>query len=137
MSGFTIGQVAKKAGVHNETIRYYERRGLLPEASRTESGYRIFSAETVNDIGFIKRAQDLGFTLEEIKKLLSIYKRTDYFPIEEMQCFAIDKIHRIEEKIEQLNKFKSILELVVDRSHSDRDPSKNDCLIIQTLSNGE
>ncbi|MGG3883356.1 MerR family transcriptional regulator [Brevibacillus panacihumi] len=136
MNGLTISQAAKEAGVHIETIRYYERRGLLPSPPRTNSGYRMLSVETVHDIRFIKRAQDLGFTLEEIKMLLSIYKAEDYFPIAEMHHFATEKISQIEEKIEQLNRFKSILELVAHRPFSGRTPSKNDCPIIQNLSNG-
>jgi len=136
MNGLTISQAAKEAGVHVETIRYYERRGLLPTPPRTNSGYRMLSSETVHDIRFIKRAQDLGFTLEEIKKLLSIYKTEDYFPIEEMQQFATEKIRQIDEKIEQWNKFKSILELVAHRPFSDRTPSKEECPLIKNLSNG-
>lgn len=136
MNGLTISQAAKQAGVHIETIRYYERRGLLPTPPRTNSGYRMLSSETVHDIQFIKRAQDLGFTLEEIKKLLSIYKTEDYFPIEEMHQFTTEKIRQIDEKIEQLNKFRSILELVAHRPFSDRTPSKDDCPLIKNLSNG-
>ncbi|MCD8502155.1 MAG: MerR family transcriptional regulator [Bacillaceae bacterium] len=71
MKGLTISQVAREANVNIETIRYYERRGLISEPPRTESGYRKFPQEVVNDIKFIKRTQDLGFTLEEIKSLLS------------------------------------------------------------------
>lgn len=136
MNGLTISQAAKEAGVHIETIRYYERRGLLPSPPRTNSGYRMLSVETVHDIRFIKRAQDLGFTLEEIKMLLSIYKAEDYFPIAEMHHFATEKISQIEEKIEQLNRFKSILKFVSQRPFSGRTPSKNDCPIIQNLTNG-
>ncbi|MCY9657126.1 MerR family transcriptional regulator [Paenibacillus chondroitinus] len=136
MNGLTVGQIAKEAGVNIETIRYYERRGLLPEPPRTNSGYRMFSLETVHDVRFIKRAQELGFTLEEIKRLLSIYRKDDYFPIEEMRQFATEKIGKIEEKIDQLNNFKSILEAVTKRSNSDTTLSKKSCLIMQTLSNG-
>ena len=136
MSWLTASQAAKEAGVHIETIRYYERRGLLPIPPRTSSGYRMLSAETVHDIQFIKRAQDLGFTLEEIKKLLSIYKTEDYFPVEEMQQFAVAKIRQIDEKIQQLNRFKSVLEMGAHRSDPHVPLSKNDCLIIQNVANG-
>lgn len=136
MNGLTVSQVAKEAGVNIETIRYYERRGLLPEPPRTESGYRMFPIETVHDIKFIKRAQDLGFTLEEIKALITIHKSEDYFPSVEMQQFAVEKIRKIEEKIDQLNRFKSMLELVAHRPDSEPAPSKKDCLIMQMISNG-
>ncbi|MBI2882952.1 MAG: MerR family transcriptional regulator [Candidatus Methylomirabilis oxyfera] len=72
MKGLTIGQLAKQAQVNIETIRYYERRGLIPEPPRRESGYRQYSPDTVARITFIKRAQELGFSLKEIQELLSL-----------------------------------------------------------------
>lgn len=73
MSILTIGEIARQSNVHVETIRYYEKRGLIAEPPRTESGYRMFSQETITEIKMIKHAQELGFTLEEIKKILAIY----------------------------------------------------------------
>lgn len=72
MEGLTISQLAKQAHVNIETIRYYERRGLIPEPPRRESGYRQYAADTVKRITFIKRAQELGFSLKEIQDLLSL-----------------------------------------------------------------
>ena len=66
-----IGQVAREAGVSVETVRYYERRDLLPRASRTHGGYRIFTEHTIDRVKFIKQAQELGFSLREISTLLS------------------------------------------------------------------
>lgn len=68
----TIGRIAKQAGIHIETIRYYERRGLLPAPPRTHSGYRLYDVESVGRLRFIKRAQALGFTLVEIGDLLAL-----------------------------------------------------------------
>ncbi len=68
----TIGQVARRASVHLDTVRYYERRGLLPLPPRTAAGYRQFPPDTVRRVAFIKRAQALGFTLEEISGLLAL-----------------------------------------------------------------
>src|SRR5688572_9573673 len=65
-----IGEVAERAGVNLQTIRYYEREKLLPKAARLASGYRTFSEDTVRRVRFIKRAQELGFTLAEIRELL-------------------------------------------------------------------
>lgn len=70
-----IGEVARLAGVNLQTIHYYERRGLLPRAPRTASNYRCFSGETVRRVRFIKRAQELGFTLREIQELLALRAR--------------------------------------------------------------
>lgn len=70
--GLTIGQLARRAGVNVETVRYYERRRLVPEPPRTPSGYRQYPPDTVRRLAFIKRAQSLGFTLAEIDELLSL-----------------------------------------------------------------
>ena len=68
----TRGQLARKADVNFETIRYYEKMKLMPEPERTESGYRIYTQEAVTRIQFIKRAQELGFSLKEISELLTL-----------------------------------------------------------------
>jgi MerR family mercuric resistance operon transcriptional regulator len=68
----TIGELARSAGVHVETVRYYERCGLVPQPARRPSGYRVYSADSVARIRFIKNAQELGFSLAEIKKLLEL-----------------------------------------------------------------
>ncbi|MBD0383154.1 MerR family transcriptional regulator [Paenibacillus sedimenti] len=132
MKRLTVSQVAKASNVNIETVRYYERRGLISAPPRTHSGYRMYANEAVDDIQFIKRAQDLGFSLEEIKHLLCVYKKEDYFPIEEMSQFAAVKIQEIEEKIHQLNNFKSLLESAISRQESDL--PKNQCPIIKKLS---
>lgn len=73
MKRLTIGQLARQANVHIETIRYYERRGLISEPPRRESGYRQYALDTVGRVQFIKRAQELGFSLKEIQELLSLH----------------------------------------------------------------
>ena len=70
-SGIQIGVLASRAGVSVDTVRFYERRRLLPRATRTGGGFRIFTSEAVERIRFIKQAQELGFSLEEIKGLLA------------------------------------------------------------------
>ena len=69
---FTVGQLARTAGVHLETVRYYERRGLLPVPGRTAAGYRQYPPEAARRVIFIRRAQALGFTLDEIGALLDL-----------------------------------------------------------------
>lgn len=76
MSGLTTGQLAQQSGVNVETIRFYERRGLLPEPPRQASGYRRFPEASVQLIRFIKRAQRLGFTLREVRELLELRIRS-------------------------------------------------------------
>src|SRR5438093_1082215 len=72
MEALTRGELAQQGRVNSETIRYYERRGLLPKPPRTPSGYRVFSSDAVRRVRFIKRAQGLGFSLKEIKALLAL-----------------------------------------------------------------
>ena len=75
MKTLTIGGVSKEANVNVETIRYYERRGLLTKPMRSPAGYRIYSADAVRRLHFVKRAQELGFSLNEIKELLGLRVR--------------------------------------------------------------
>ena len=72
MSTLTIGQVAQRVGVGIETIRYYEREGIIPEPERSRSGYRQFSVETVDRLRFVRHAKRLGFSLKEIRELLAL-----------------------------------------------------------------
>ena len=72
MPDMSIGELARDTGVNVETVRYYERRGLLAPPARTRAGYRKFDSEAVRQIRFIKRAQGLGFTLKEIHELLTL-----------------------------------------------------------------
>lgn len=131
MEGLTIGQVAKEANVNIETIRYYERRGLISEPPRTESGYRKFPQEVVKDITFIKRTQDLGFTLEEIKNLLAAsYDET--FRSEEMHHFATSKMKEIETKIHDLHQMKTLLEDLAEKCPGSG-ISKRECPIIKNF----
>lgn len=72
MNALTIGKLARQAGVGIDTVRFYEREGLLPRANRSESGYRLYSADDVDRLRFIRRAKNLGFSLEEIAQLLDL-----------------------------------------------------------------
>jgi len=75
MGHYWISEVAEKCNINKETIRYYERKGLIPKPTRTDTGYRMYTEETVRRIKFIKRMQELGFTLAEIYKLLGCQGR--------------------------------------------------------------
>jgi len=108
MKTLSVGQLAKGANVNIETVRYYERRGLLPEPKRRESGYREYLQGDVFRIKFIKRAQELGFTLKEISELLAL--RVDSkTTCAKMKKQTEAKISDIEEKIRLLKKMKVAL----------------------------
>jgi len=105
----TIGLVARRAGVGVETVRFYERQGLIEEPPRRMSGYREYGEDVVSRLGFIRRAKELGFTLKEIKELLSL-RRDPSTPAADVKRRAEAKIADIEAKIEMLQKMKEALE---------------------------
>ncbi len=102
----TIGILAKRGGVNVETIRYYQRRGLLEEPSKPRGGFRRYPQEAVKRVLFIKRAQSLGFTLEEIRGLLALDERKACL---ETRVIAAHKLKLIEHKITDLSKMRKAL----------------------------
>ena len=106
----TIGNLAKRSGVNVETIRYYQRRGLLQEPSKPSGGFRQYPQESVKRVRFIKRAQMLGFTLEEIQGLLALDERT---ACTETREIAAHKLELIAQKIADLSKMKKSLARLV------------------------
>ena len=129
-----IGQVAERGGVNLQTIRYYEREGLLPEPPRLQSGYRMFPDNTVRRIRFIKRAQELGFTLSEIRDLLALRIDKER-PSSEVRTLAQAKISNIEAKIRTLNNMKRVLSNLTERC-SGCGPS-NECPILESIDSDE
>ncbi len=125
-----IGALAAAANVNVQTIRYYERRGLIPKADRTPGGYRQYTEESVARIRFIKRAQDLGFSLREVADLLSLRVRRDT-ACAEVEAKASSKISLVEQKIGELEAIKSALEDLVNACHANA--VTGDCPIIETL----
>lgn len=108
MTALTIGRVARQAGVGVETVRFYERQGLLEEPPRRQSGYREYGEDAVARLRFIRRAKQLGFTLKEIKELLAL-RRDPSTPAVDVKRRAEAKIADIESKIKALQKMKKAL----------------------------
>ena len=107
----TIGQLANRTGVNIQTVRYYERRGLLASPARTGSGYRQFAPEAVARLRFIRRAQDLGFSLEEIRGLLALrIERASSSSCERVRVATEKKVRLVDQKIEELRQIKRNLE---------------------------
>lgn len=113
MGGLTIGQLAKASGVNLQTVRYYERQKLLAPESRTQSGYRVFASETARRIRFIKRAQELGFTLNEIRDLLSM-RVTSGSTCSDVRKSAHAKLADIELKMRRLAAMRSSLTRLIN-----------------------
>lgn len=130
MKALSIGQVAKQAGVGVETVRFYERQGLLAEPDRRASGYRQYGGEAVSALRFIRRAKELGFTLREIKALLALRldgsaRRSD------VRRQARAKIEDIEAKVRDLNRMREALLRLTGTCHGDG-PAKG-CPILEAL----
>lgn len=130
MESLTIGRLAREGGVNLETIRYYEREGLLPKPPRTAAGYRMFPIDAARRLRFIKRAQELGFSLNEIRELLSLrmkpgVKRAD------IRARADAKIADIEQKIRTLERMKAALRGLTEQCDSCGPLAE--CPILQSL----
>lgn len=126
----TIGLVADKAGVNIQTVRFYERKGLIPPAPRSAGGYRQYDEDAVKRILFIKHAQEIGFSLREIEELLSLRVDT-HTTCADVQGRAEEKVQEVEEKILKLEQVKqALLRLVV---LCDTGKSVTDCPILEAL----
>lgn len=124
----TIGKIAKLAGVNVETIRYYQRRGLLSEPVKPHRGYRRYPAASVTHIRFIKRAQTLGFTLKEVAVLLGL---EDARACGMTRRLALDKIKAIDQKLAGLTSMRKTLAALVQQCGTGRSTKR--CPIIQEL----
>lgn len=107
-----IGELARRTGVNLETIRYYERRGLLPQPPRSSSGYRRFGEDDIQRVGFVKRAQELGFSLREIEELLTL-RVAPGVTCDNVRQRAEIKLLDIERKIDDLLAIKKALKRLV------------------------
>lgn len=126
-----IGQVATRAGVNIDTLRYYERRGLLAEPERRPSGYREYPEETVPIIRFIKRAQELGFTLNEIEELISLRDAGDGRRRSEVRALAEAKMRDIDQKLSRLQAIRRALSGLLESCACSR--GRPECPILEAL----
>ena len=124
----TIGALAKAAGVNVETVRYYQRRALLAAPPRPPRGVRRYGTDAVARIAFIKRAQGLGFTLEEIAALLRLERFSACRPA---RALAAEKLAMVKTRLRDLDRLRSVLEELVARCDAG---SARGCAIIESLS---
>lgn len=103
-----IGELATSLGLNPKTIRYYEEIGLLPQAERSESGYRLYTQRDIERLGFIRRAKMLGFSLDEIRDLLAV-RQEDSPPCGQVLSLIDTKISTIEQRIVELQDFRAEL----------------------------
>ena len=119
----TIGEVAKRSGIGVETIRFYEREGVIPPPLRTESGYRQYGVDIFKRLHFIKRAQGLGFSLKEIKQLIAL-RVTPKSNCAEVKRRALVKLDKINEKIADLQRMRGVLQKRSDGSLCGKPPNR-------------
>jgi MerR family mercuric resistance operon transcriptional regulator len=125
----TIGRLAEAAGVNVETIRYYQRRGLMEEPAKPLGGYRRYAPSAVSRVQFIKRAQQLGFTLDEVTELLRL---EDGQGCREARSLAERKLDSIDKRIGDLTRMRRMLKGLI--AECARDERPRSCPIIATLS---
>lgn len=131
MEMMRIGEFAKKAGVNVQTVRYYERRGLLPEPERRDSGYREYPPECLDRLQFIRRSQELGFTLSEIEELLTL--RTDpRTTAADVKARAEAKIADIETRIQDLRQIQHALQDLAGQCRGEHGPT-GDCPLLAAM----
>ena len=126
---FTIGKLSEKTGVNIETVRYYEKIGLMPKPDRSEGGNRLYNIERVKRLSFIKRCRELGFPLDTVREFLKLVDEKNY------TCAEIADIsqHHLEEiraKIRDLKKIESHIKDMLSQCNKDKTP---DCVFIDIL----
>ncbi|BAN50777.1 Cu(I)-responsive transcriptional regulator [Metapseudomonas resinovorans] len=127
-----IGQAAKQSGLTAKMIRYYESIGLLPAAGRSDSGYRQYSSQDLHTLAFIKRSRDLGFSLEEVGRLLELWQDRQRASAD-VKSLARDHIEALNRKIAELAGLRDTLQELVEHCQGDHRP---DCPILKDLESG-
>ena len=117
-----IGEAAKISGVNAKLIRHYESTGIIPKASRSESGYRKYSENDVHILIFVRRARSLGFSMKEIKKLVSLWQNRSRTSAE-VKGMTMSHIKSLEEKIYDLEAIRSTLMSLMTHCHGDDRPA--------------
>lgn len=125
----TIGELAKSSGVNAKLIRHYESIGLIPKASRTDSGYRIYSQTDIQFLRFIKRARGLGFSMKEIKKLIGLWRNKSRAS-KEVKALVLTHMKALETKILEMQEMADSLRLLARNCHGDARP---ECPILSNL----
>lgn len=134
---YLIGQLAKQCQVSTDTLRFYEKNKLLVPAGRSESGYRLYSEESLARVTFILRAKKVGLSLDEIRELLDIKLEASQHSCAEVKSITQAKLDSIDKKIVELNIIRHALQKINDVccGHSDEDASH--CSILEALAAGE
>ncbi|MBK8537837.1 MAG: helix-turn-helix domain-containing protein [Candidatus Competibacteraceae bacterium] len=128
VQSYTIGVLSRESGVNLETIRYYERIGLLAEPPRAINGYRRYDASTIQRLRFIRRGRELGFGIAEIKTLLQLADQPEQ-PCHEADRLVREHLTAVEARIQDLRALREVLSRLADC----RSPSAEHCRLLETL----
>jgi len=131
---FTIGKISERAQVSADSIRFYEREGLISPAQKSESGYRLYTDEAVRRLGFIKHAQQCGFSLAEIRELLDL-RSDDKSCCDDVYRVAVEKKLHLESKIKALKAMSQALSDLIEMCSRDK-KSLDECPILGALEAG-
>ncbi|WP_340148358.1 helix-turn-helix domain-containing protein [uncultured Sneathiella sp.] len=128
IKNFGIGALSRETGCNIETIRYYERIGLIPEPPRSNGGHRSYSRDHLRQLAFVMRSRALGFSISEIRQLLSLMD--DNNSCEQLQSITVRHLKEINRKIEELTRLRSVLESAADKCAGG---TATDCPVIDIL----
>lgn len=127
-----IGELAQASGTKAETIRYYEREGILPYADRTDSNYRDYSKDHLATLTFVRRARELGFSMAQVRELLALSDRDDK-PCQDVDRLARSQIDEVQRKIDDLTAMRDELSRMLAACDTDK---IGQCRIVESLANG-
>ena len=131
-----IGELSKSTGFQVETLRYYEKEGLLTPVSRTQSGYREYNQTSLKQLHFIRNAKSVGFSLKEIAELLTLRVDRNQYSCGEVKSIAEQKISQIDNKIKELDKMRKALYSITDACCGGAEPATT-CTILNALDGEE
>lgn len=131
-----IGAVARESGCSVQSLRFYESRGLIEPAQRTESGYRLYSRAVFERLEFIRKAQSAGFRLDEIARIVAIAD-AGARPCQEVRRMTTERLEEIEKKLVELMAMRDRLKTVVERWQAVGEADGKVCGLIESLANGE
>ena len=132
MAYLKIGDLAKRTETTAETLRYYEAEGLLPHPKRSDGGYRLYAAEDVRRVLFIRRSRSMGFTLKEVAELMSLQVEKQSSTCGDVKQLAELKLVAIDEKITELEQMKAALQQITDACQGG-EASAVECTILSAL----
>lgn len=132
VSPLDIGHCARATGVPAKTIRYYESIGLLPPPKRALNGYRLYGGTEIETLRFVRRARDLGFSLEEVAELLALWRDKNRASAD-VKALALDHVRALDDRIAKLKAVREAILALAERCHGDHRP---DCPILEDMALG-